>query len=236
MVKQTGVLGRHVGPLNTAGSLLKGKSSGLRICPLYPDSNSMRSNCCSSDMLVSDNEWCPASRPLHNSTEIREIAITLAFPIQLSQNDSLLLVNQLRPTAHQPTCASTGYCVTSLHPLLRAPSYSDCTCTMKCTSLLLPPASFIPHCRATEVSAPWNEPQHAENVVQFLERMKLQPSRSCGFFIVVVLVDAWVDKTFLQAIRNWQILWLPYLSCSVQNCLCISLVSEYTERADLSLT
>lgn len=184
MVKQTGVLGRHVGPLNTAGSLLKGKSSGLHICPLYPDSNSMLSKCCSSDMLVSDNEWCPTSRPLHNFTAIREIAITLAFPIQLSQNDSLLLVNQLHPTAYQPTCTSTGCCVTSLHPLLRAPSYSDCTCTKKCTSLLLPPASFIPHCRATEVSAPWNEPQHAENVVQFLERMKLQPSRSCGFLLL----------------------------------------------------
>lgn len=133
MVKQTGVLGRHVGPLNTAGILLKGKSCGLHICLLYPDSSSMLSKCCSSDMLVSDNEWCPASRPLHNFTAIREIAITLAFPIQLSQNDPLLLVNQLHPTAHQPTCASTGCCVTSLHPLLRAPSYSDCTCRTKCT-------------------------------------------------------------------------------------------------------
>lgn len=103
-------------------------------------------------------------------------------------------------------------------------------------SLLLPPASFIPHCQATEVSAPWNEPQHADNVVQFLERMKFKPSRSCGFFIVVVLVDAWVDKTFLQAIRNWQILRLPYFLCSVQNCLCILLASEYTVRGDLSLT
>lgn len=55
-------------------------------------------------------------------------------------------------------------------------------------------------------------------------------------FIVVVPVDAWVGITFLQALRNWQILWLPYFLCPVHICLCVVSVSEDTHGTGLSLT
>lgn len=156
----------------------------------------MLSKCRSSDALVADSKWWPISKPLHNFTAILKIAIKLAFPFTSNRmvlwcwpsSSKLLLVNQQVP----PHLLHTGYCINSLLPLHRAPSFENCTCWTQCTlCFFLQCLLFL----TVELSTPWNERQGADDPMQFLEMMDFKSSRSHGFLLlwshVLVLANIW---------------------------------------------
>lgn len=175
------------------------------------------------------------SRPLWEFTAVRDIAFTLAFPIFLWWNDTLLVL--ILSNACQPTHASIG-CHSYLLPptpynyqLFRilpaqCSALSASSSRISCSSLLWS-RGF------SSVEWAWRCRESRGVLVE--DEVKSLPSKMA--FIAVA--DAWADIPLLQGLKNWQILWLPFLMLSL--CLLVyslfqSTLSELVSLVQIALT
>lgn len=243
MVKQTGVLGRHIKLVNVAGSLLKGAfvftrwlvyllRQKLKLCYSILFYMVTSSTCCSwdanslimngaslpGDSVISQQFWILPSYshfpPFGNGMT----------PCCWSFNSTLLPVNQhmspqavaLSPSSHPLELPAFRILPVERNALSASSSSVSC-------SSLLRSRGFG--------SVQWARRCRKSGAVLGEDEVKVFQVT----WLFIAVADVRVDISFLQALRNWQILWLPYFLCSVHICLCIFFVSEYTQEAGLSL-